>query len=277
MAENWVFLNGKFSPEHKAFIPVNDRGFLFGEGIFTTIRVHNGRCELLKNHLHRLQQQAEILNFHLSSFEVDWINWINELIQRNQAWEGTWRLKIVVTVKQESGGNCRTVGSLLATLYPYLEDSSKSCKLCLFPHPFDKPLAHVKSLSYLEYLYVRNYANQQGFDDAITQTGEKILLETSNSNLFWIDEEGKCWIPDQQLPYLKGVFLQALIPHLSSPVHFVKSTIDQIPLSASVYICNSLTHIRSVLSIGSLFFPRNQEWEKTLKEATIQALQTDFL
>ena len=45
----------------EAFVPISDRGFLFGEGMFTTIRVSEGKCELLPCHLRRLQQQAKAL------------------------------------------------------------------------------------------------------------------------------------------------------------------------------------------------------------------------
>ena len=37
-----VFLNGHFLPEAQAVVPVNDRGFLLGDGLFETMRVVNG-------------------------------------------------------------------------------------------------------------------------------------------------------------------------------------------------------------------------------------------
>ena len=270
MSERWVFLNGNFSLESLAAIPITDRGFLYGEGIFTTIRVQQGRCELIKGHLERLQRQAEALHFYLPPLELDWIQ---ELIQRNKAWESTWRLKIIVTA---GGITTRTVGNVLATLHPYQSHSSESCTLCLFPHPFESPSSHVKSLSYLDHLYVRNYAHQRGYEDAITRTGDGILLETGCSNLFWIDQ-GACWIPDQQLPYLKGVFLQALLPHLSLPVYFVRATIDKISPNASVYTCNALTHVRSVTSIDQNSFSCNPQGEILLQKATEEALKADIL
>ncbi len=267
MNEKWVFLNGKFCFEKEAAIPITDRGFLFGEGIFTTIRVHQGKCELLKSHLHRLQQQAKVLNVEWNLKQEDWIA---ELIKRNGACKGTWRLKILATFKEE-----HTIGNVLATLNPY-EEVSGPCTLCLFPYPLESPLAHIKSLSYLDHLYVRNYAHQQGYADAITQTREGILLETGCSNLFWIDQD-LCWVPDPQLPYLKGVFLQELLSHLSLPIQWIRATINTIPASASVYICNALTHVRPVLSIDHHLFKRNQGWEELLQKTAMQALQGNEL
>lgn len=267
MAESWVFLNGDFIPEKLATIPITDRGFLFGEGIFTTMRVHKGQCELLPWHLQRLQRQANDLNFHLPPLQLEWIE---ELIQRNQAWNGTWRLKVIVTIKQES--SLRVMGNLLATLQPYQGRFSEPCTLCLFPYPFEGPLAHVKSLSYLDHLYVRNYAQQRGYDDAITATGNGILLETGCSNLFWIDRE-ICWVPALNLPYLKGVFLQTLLSHFPLPIHYIQATLNEIPSTASLYTCNALTHACPVLSVDHKAFPRNQQWEKLLQKMTADILK----
>lgn len=269
MDERWVFLNGDFYLEREAKIPVTDRGFLYGDGIFTTIRVDQGRCELFNGHLQRLQRQAEILNFSFPPLEKEWIH---ELIERNKASKGTWRLKIILTVKEE--GNVRVVDTVLATLHHYQPSLSESCRLSLFPHPFEGALSHLKSLSYLDNLYVRNYAIQKGYDDAIKCTSGGILLETGCSNFFWIDR-GECWIPDPQLPYINGVFLQALLTHLSMPIHFVNTTIHQIPPNANFYVCNALMHVRPVVSIDHVQFKRNPDWEKVLQNGIARALKAD--
>jgi len=267
MIERWVFLNGQFVLEKLAAIPVTDRGFLFGEGIFTTIRVHQGRCELFRSHVERLEKQAKALNF---TWDFQNFGWISELIKRNRAQDGIWRLKIVATVKEQSTE--RVAGNILAMLDPYQGTTSDPCTLCLFPYPVESPLADIKSLSYLDHLYVRNYANRLGYTDAITRTRDGILLETGCSNIFWIDQ-GKCWIPDLELPYLKGVLLQGLLQHSTWPIQFVNATIEQVPKSANVYICNALTHVRPVISIDQCHFQRCGQKEKLLQQTIAQVLR----
>lgn len=259
MSENWVYLNDRFCLEHEAFIPISDRGFLFGEGIFTTIRVDNGTCELLDLHLLRLQKQAAELGINCSiHFSPE------ELIERQKAFHGIWRLNIILTQRD-----------LLATLKREEHDKSMvPTALCLFPQPLESPTAHIKSLSYLDHLYVKKYAQQQGYDDAITTNREGFLLETGCSNLFWIDD-GVLWIPDVTLPYLKGVFLQALIRDLSIPVRYVKSRFDQLPSNAHVYTCNAMTHVRPVVKISEKLFSRSPEREKMLEETIANALKRD--
>jgi branched-subunit amino acid aminotransferase/4-amino-4-deoxychorismate lyase len=258
--ERWVCLNGVFCPENTAKVSVTDRGFLFGEGIFTTLRVSAGHCEFLSSHLKRLEEQAHFLGLHYPSIQLEWLQ---ELIERNQAMEGIWRLKMILTADH-----------LLLTLQPYQAFSADSYRLCLFPQPFERPLAHIKSLAYLDYLYIRNYARQQGFDDSVTQTKEGYLLETSSANLFWIDDKG-CGIPDRQLPYLKGTFLRAILDHLALPVNEAHMTVQQLSPEASLYICNALMHVRPVTAIGHDSFERHQGREALLQQAVDQALDKD--
>ena len=49
-----VFLNGNFIEEEEANISVFDRGFLYGDGVFETLRIYNGKPFLLDRHLGRL-------------------------------------------------------------------------------------------------------------------------------------------------------------------------------------------------------------------------------
>ena len=43
----WVFLNDQFVPEEEACISVFDQGFLYGDGVFETMRVHDRRVKFL--------------------------------------------------------------------------------------------------------------------------------------------------------------------------------------------------------------------------------------
>ena len=60
-----VFLNGKFLPEADAFVPLNDRGLLLGDGLFETLRVANGQPFRCAQHLERLVRGADFLKIKL--------------------------------------------------------------------------------------------------------------------------------------------------------------------------------------------------------------------
>ena len=60
-----VFLNNKFIKESKAFISINDHGFLYGDGIYETMRTYGHQVWLLEDHLERLFTSAKLINLKI--------------------------------------------------------------------------------------------------------------------------------------------------------------------------------------------------------------------
>ena len=69
-----VFLNGQFLPEAQAVVPVNDRGFLLGDGLFETMRVADGKPFRFAQHLERLARGADFLKIKCRSRRRNWKN-----------------------------------------------------------------------------------------------------------------------------------------------------------------------------------------------------------
>ena len=59
--ESIVYLNGKFLPKSEAVIPVEDRGFLFGDGVYEATSAYHGEPFLLDRHLARLSRSLKAL------------------------------------------------------------------------------------------------------------------------------------------------------------------------------------------------------------------------
>ena len=89
-----AFLNGQIVPESEAVIPVNDRGFLYGDGLFETIRVCHGRAFRLAQHLERLARGAEFLKIKLPLTPALLQHHAQDLIVRNQTTEAILRLTL---------------------------------------------------------------------------------------------------------------------------------------------------------------------------------------
>lgn len=261
----WVFLNGEYILESQGVIPISDRGFLFGDGCFTTLRVFQGEVEFFSAHLQRLYEHCHQLRLDCPRIEEEWIK---ELIVKNRAFEGVWKLKIIVT-----GGNHpdlhlprRPHGQLVMLLHPYQVQGgggSSSCRLCVCPHVIEKPTSCLKSLSYLDRLYVKQYALDRGYEDAIVLSSEGDVLETAFSNIFWFDGHTLS-LPHPDLPYLRGVILTHLSQHSPFALQYVKGALEEIPAEAAVYLCNAMTHIRPVDEIEGRKFSRQPAWDREL-------------
>src|SRR6476659_5388144 len=60
-----VNVNGRITPEQEAVIPVFDHGFLYGEGIYETLRTYRGRLFLYDRHMRRLRQSARLIDLEI--------------------------------------------------------------------------------------------------------------------------------------------------------------------------------------------------------------------
>lgn len=74
-----VFLNGRYVPYEEARVPVEDRGFLFGDGIYEVIKIYRGRPFRLRDHLARLERSAREILLELP--DVDWGGVVERLVR----------------------------------------------------------------------------------------------------------------------------------------------------------------------------------------------------
>jgi 4-amino-4-deoxychorismate lyase len=259
---NLIFIDGRFLSAKEATISLCDQGFIFGKGVFTSIRVENGKIECLERHLKRLKNHCESLcilfpNIHL--------NWISELVIRNEGCQGLWKMKMIITAGRKSDEKFRKHGHFVITLDPYKAPESPY-NLTLYPHVIQKPTASIKSLAYLDHLLVKEYARQYYFDDAITISPQEELLETAFSNLFWC-EENNFYTPNPNLPLLKGISLTVMIEvaeKLNMKVHYVHSKLKDIPEYANLFLSNAMIGFHPVDKVGERKFSRNLNFEKIL-------------
>lgn len=236
-----VYCNGKYFDENEPCIPITDRGFLFGDGVFTTIRVVNGVPEFFEAHIDRLIKQCETLKIDPPErLTTD----VNDLILKNSASKGVWRLKIIITGGDKSSLALprRKFGKHLMIITKVDENCPKNLRLTVFPHPVCRPSAHLKTLSYLDRLFISDYAAFQGFDDALVLSKEGYVMETAFSNIFWV-QGLDVFIPDPNLELLMGIALTHEIEVLKKSghrIHFVKEKLAGISEDAQVFICNSI-------------------------------------
>jgi len=93
----WVYFNGSIIPEEKASVPITDRGFLFGDGVFTTTLVKEGVPLHLQLHINRLMRDCAALNIVYPELNE---SIFQNILAKNKALKGTWRMKVLIT-----GGN----------------------------------------------------------------------------------------------------------------------------------------------------------------------------
>ncbi len=78
-----VYLNGRFLPLEEARVPVLDRGFIFGDGVYEVIPTYSRHPFRLREHLERLQQSLHGIRLKSPHTLEQWEALVIELIERN--------------------------------------------------------------------------------------------------------------------------------------------------------------------------------------------------
>jgi len=80
-----VYLNGKFLPIEEAHVPVLDRGFIFGDGIYELIPVYSRFPFRLREHLKRMGNSLAAVRIENPYTDDEWENLLRELIEKHPA------------------------------------------------------------------------------------------------------------------------------------------------------------------------------------------------
>ncbi|MEI2769170.1 MAG: D-amino acid aminotransferase [Nitrosomonas sp.] len=80
-----IYLNGKFMPIHEAFVPVLDRGFIFGDGVYEVIPAYSRKLFRLNEHLNRLQHSLDGIRLKNPHSNEEWRHLLEQVIDCNDS------------------------------------------------------------------------------------------------------------------------------------------------------------------------------------------------
>jgi aminodeoxychorismate lyase len=196
-----VFLNGRFVPEARAVVSVFDRGFLYGDGLFETIRVSNGRPFRWLQHWERLRQGAKFLKIKLPYTPDQLLAFADKLITKNKMPDSLLRISVSRGVGTPGylpqKANRPT---LIMSLRPSPKISRKipaQWKLIVssFQLMAGDPLAQYKTANKLPQILARTQASADGADEALLANSDDFVVEGASSNLFWVRRGVICTPP----------------------------------------------------------------------------------
>jgi aminodeoxychorismate lyase len=196
-----VFLNGNFLPEADATVPLNDRGFLLGDGLFETTRVAHGRPFRLAQHLERLSRGADFFKIKLPYTPREIQRFAAELIEKNKLSDAVLRVTLTrgpgARGYSTDGAAQPTLALALHELPPQSREEPLQWSMITssFRIPASDALAAYKSTSKVLNVLARAEAQAQGADEALLLNTNGEVAEAAGGNLFWVYHEKICTVP----------------------------------------------------------------------------------
>ena len=208
-----VNVNGRISDGASAVVPVFDHGFLFGEGIYETLRTYNRRPFLLDRHFRRLRASAAAIDLDVPLTDPQFAARIDETVAAaNGATE--WYVRLLVTrgvgaLSYDPGGCPEPTIVIIAMPYSELPATLfargiaivRSSIIRNHPRALDP---RIKSNNLLNNALAMQEALRKGAREALMRNHRGELAECAQSNFFLV-RRGEALTPSLDSGLLEGV------------------------------------------------------------------------
>ena len=186
-----VIFNHKIINKKDCKISLENRAFLYGDGLFESVKIINGKAFNLEAHLNRLFAGALLMNLKIVASKNDFRNDIERLLIKNKITKGG-SLKILL-FRDEGGKYLPENNQTSCLIISKFSDkilftlNKKGVELGLYKTQL-KPikLSNYKTMSALQSVMCSLDANQKGKDDCLMFNTENRIIESANSNIFYV-------------------------------------------------------------------------------------------
>jgi len=217
----YYHVNGELVPESEATVSVRDRGFMYGDAAFETLRAYGGEIFEWEAHADRLARTAELLSLDHGLARDDLHDRVRETLRENQVDEAYVRLSItrgvqpgkltpapdvdpsvVVIVKKLPRGG---VDGTATWAGPARVRTTGTRRV-----PDESIPARAKTHNYLDGILARLELRGTAADEALMLDPDGYVSEGATSNLFFV-EDGALRTPSLDGPVLPGVTRRVVV------------------------------------------------------------------
>jgi branched-chain amino acid aminotransferase len=253
-----IFLNGSFVDSTRAKISVLDRGFLYGDGLFETMRAYSGEVFRLGDHLDRLFRSAKEIGISIPYSQKELKSIVNKLIKINMISQGYIRATISKGVSDfgliSKPKSSPTLVIVARVFKPYSPSEYRKGWRAIVVETRQNqasPLSRLKSLNFLNNILARREAELKGADEGIFLNTLGEVCEASTSNIFLV-KKGVVITPPEESGLLPGITRKVVLELTSSlgvEAWEKKVFLDDLMVADESFLTNSLIEIMPVVEI----------------------------
>jgi branched-chain amino acid aminotransferase len=254
----WIYLNDRFVREEEALVSVFDHGFLYGDGVYETIRSYGERIFMRDQHLARLRRSADAIG--LAVPERDWPSLLHEAMARNGAGDDRTDAYIRITISRGKGDigldpalcPTPTIVIMVKSLKPppperyrtgvslIVAKTRRNLSAALDPQ--------IKATNFLNNIQAKREALAAGAFDSVLLNWEGYVTECTISNLFFV-QSGRLCTPDLSCGILDGItrgVLLSVAPEAGIPVEEGQFTVETLANADECFLSNTTMEVMPV-------------------------------
>lgn len=266
----FVYLNGRIIPEERASVPVADRGLLYGDGLFETIRTTDGAPEHLGEHLERLAAGARSLGFpaYVARETASALKGglIERLVKKNGLDRGIAAVRVTITAGPVPVGYARGPRGLEPTVLVMTRpvDEREVSRIhgrglgAVIVEGLGPAVPGIKTIDYISSVLGKSMARKRGAYEAIFTGPGGAISEGTSSNVF-IVKRGRVSTPPligpkNGMTILPGVMRTVVIEaagRLGISVSEKRIRSEDLASSDEAFLTNSVLHVAPLVRLDS--------------------------
>lgn len=191
MGQLFINYNGDILPEDTKIFSINNRSFKYGDGLFETIRVVNGKLCFIEDHFMRLKRGIQLLKLKQSNISFKELKkQIEALVEQNRITEGgRVRLTVFRTGEGYYAPNKESKAYLIEAIpldNNLYELNDEGLRVDIFKDikRSTSEFSNIKTNNSLSLVLAGLYCNENNLDECLTINKHQRIAEASHSNVF---------------------------------------------------------------------------------------------
>ncbi|MEN8108591.1 MAG: D-amino acid aminotransferase [Pseudomonadota bacterium] len=247
-----AYLNGEFLPLDEARVPVMDRGFLFGDGVYEVIPVYGGKLFRLAHHLKRLANSLNAIRIGNPMTDDDWRVLLEQVVERNDGGDCSVYLQVTrgIAAKRDHA----FPAGVAATVFIMTSPMSSGCDIdneqgihAITLDDIRWDYCNVKAITLLPNVLLRQQAvDAQAAEAVLIKDG--LATEGAASNLF-IVRHGLLITPPKGPSLLPGItrdLILELAANHGIPFREADITLEDLDNADEIWLTSSTREISPV-------------------------------
>ena len=257
--KGYVFIDGKLVPSEEAKISVYDHGFLYGDGIFETMRSYDGKIFKIKRHLERINDTAKILEMKIPWTRVQMEEAIYQTIAKNNLLEnGYIRLSITrgvgpIGIDPEV---CELPTIIIMTKELKIDPQIYNCGIDAIVvktlrNSIESTDPRLKTMNFLNNVIAKMEVKKVGATEGIMLNAKGDVAEATVSNIF-VYQEGVLKTPSIETGILPGITREIVLELSTRITKTIECTLKPQDLfnAEEIFLTNSISEIIPVTSLN---------------------------
>jgi D-alanine transaminase len=213
----FAYVNGRYLPWRAAAVPIEDRGYQFGDGVYEVCELREGRIVDERRHLARLKRSLDELRIAMPMSPAALMVVMRECIARNRVRDGIVYLQVTRGVARRDHGfpppDTRPSVVVTARGIDFAgNERAAAAGIAVVTVPDNRwERVDIKTISLLPNVLAKQAARERGAKEAWFVDGDGRVTEGSSSNAFIVTKSGKVVTRPADKGILRGITRTVLI------------------------------------------------------------------